>query len=210
MNGRGHPRRILVATSNRGKFREIAAMLAPLPVELVWLGELGPAPPVVEDGSTFAENAVKKARQYAVWSGLWTVGEDSGLEVDALAGAPGVHSARYAGRGRDDAANNVKLVAALSGVPLERRSARFRCAVVLASPDGDVLAQAEGVLEGRIVDEPRGQGGFGYDPHFFVPQLGCTTAELSPEQKNSISHRGRAFRAILPQIERLLQQCLEP
>jgi len=195
---------ILMATTNPGKFREIAALLGSLPIRLVRLDELAPAPPVVEDGATFEENAAKKAQHYAAWSGMCVLGEDSGLEVDALGGAPGVHSARYAGLDADDAANNAKLVEALAGVPTHERRARFRCAMVLAAPDR-ILARTEGTVEGRIIDQPRGQNGFGYDPHFFVPELGCTTAELPPHRKNEISHRGQALRAMRRAIRSLLE-----
>lgn len=204
MTAARHPQRILVATTNPGKFREIVAIFGPLPVQLLGLDELGQPPPVVEDGATFAANAAKKALHYAAWSKLWTLAEDSGLEVDALDRAPGVYSARYAGPDSTDAANNAKLVAALAGVPDHQRSARFRCAAVLAAPDG-ILARAEGTIAGRIIDQPRGRNGFGYDPHFFVPELGCTTAELSPHDKNRLSHRGQALRALLPHIQKLLQ-----
>jgi len=199
-----HPQRILVATTNPGKFREIVAIFRHLPAQLLGLDQLDQPPPVVEDGATFAANAAKKALHYAAWSKLWTLAEDSGLEVDALHHAPGVYSARYAGPDSTDAENNAKLVAALAGVPDHQRSARFRCAAVLAAPDG-ILAHAEGTIAGRIIDQPRGPNGFGYDPHFLVPELGCTTAELSPQDKNRLSHRGQALRTLLPQIQRLLQ-----
>ena len=195
--------RLLVATTNPGKFREIAELLGSLPIELVGLDKLGPAPPVIEDGATFAENAAKKARHYAAWSGMWALGEDSGLEVDALGGAPGVYSARYASPDANDIANNAKLVEALAGVPKDERQARFRCAMALAAPDR-LLAQTEGTVEGCIIDQPRGHNGFGYDPHFFVPELGCTTAELPRHRKNEISHRGQALRAMRQAIHALL------
>jgi XTP/dITP diphosphohydrolase len=140
---------------------------------------------------------------YAALTGCWTLADDSGLEVDALRGEPGVHSARYAGPGCDAAANNAKLVRKLSDMPPGQRMARFRCVIALASPE-EVLAMASGALRGVIVDEARGAGGFGYDPHFFVPEYGTTTAEMSPEQKNRISHRGQALQAVRPAIERLL------
>lgn len=184
-------RRIVVATSNPGKVREIAEILADAPVELVLLESFGDLPDVVEDGDTFMANAIKKALHFAKLTGEWTLADDSGLEVDALGGAPGVYSARYAGEPKDDAANNRKLIAGLRGVPQEQRTARFRCAAVIA--DGKrVIASAEGTVEGVIVDEPRGANGFGYDPHFFIPFLGRTTAELDPDHKNRISHRGQA------------------
>jgi XTP/dITP diphosphohydrolase len=165
----------------------------------------------VEDGATFARNAALKAVHYSRLSGRWALADDSGLEVDALEGAPGVRSARYAaapagaGRAQVDRANNRKLIAELKDVPLERRTARFRCALALA--DGEqVLATAEGTIEGLIVDEPRGSNGFGYDPHFFVPRLGRTTAELSPEHKNRISHRGQAVQRFREALETLLAE----
>ncbi len=207
------PQPILIATGNPGKYREIVAVLTEsliLPVRWLPLSELGrKIEEPVEDGPTFAENAALKARWYSTRSGLWTLADDSGLEVDALGGAPGVFSARFAGeksgtsRLEIDAANNRKLIAALAGVPAERRTARFRCCVALA--DGKrVLATAEGVVEGRMIDEPRGTGGFGYDPHFLLPDLGLTTAELPSEHKNRISHRGGALRMLAPHLERLL------
>lgn len=212
------PVEILIATANPGKAREIEAVLnqafadaRPEPV-IRWrtLREL-PAPITEpeEDRDTFAGNAARKARHYSTKTGLWTLADDSGLEVDALGGAPSVRSARYAdlpetaSRAVRDPANNRKLLEQLKGVPVERRTARFRCALALA--DGDrLLATAEGAIEGRIIDEPRGDGGFGYDPHFLVPALGKTTAELSAAQKNRISHRGRALRAMSLQLRRLL------
>lgn len=197
------PGQILIATGNRGKMREIAAVLADLPVQWLSLADIGPIPQPVEDGETFMANAEKKARHYSRRSGLWTLADDSGLEVDALGGRPGVLSARYAGEPCDDLANNRKLIGELADVPTEKRTARFRCAIALA--DGaKIIARGEGAIEGRIVDDPRGGNGFGYDPHFLVPQLGRTTAELAPEHKNRISHRGQAVRALREQLANML------
>ena len=196
------PEQILIATANAGKRREILAVMADAPVQWLTLGDLPAMPEAVEDGDTFEANARKKALHFAELSGLWTLADDSGLVVDALGGAPGVHSARFSEAG-GDVANNRKLIAELAGVPAERRSARFVCCVVLASP-GAVLATASGTIEGRIVDEPRGSNGFGYDPHFWIPELERTSAELPPEHKNRISHRGQALRNLAPGLRRLL------
>jgi XTP/dITP diphosphohydrolase len=191
---------LLLATRNPGKLRELREIAAGSP--LVWRGlaEFPAVPDAVENGRTFADNARLKALHYASATGLPTLADDSGLEVDYLGGAPGVLSARYAGAEQDAAANVRKLLAALAGVPAERRTARFRCSMAFARP-GEVLRQSAGVIEGRITDSPRGTGGFGYDPVFLVPALGKTAAELSPQQKHAISHRGQALRSILPRIE---------
>ena len=194
---------VLIATTNEGKLREVRQILAGLPAQLTGLADHPPLPEPVENAATLQGNAVLKALHYARLGGCWTLADDSGLEVDALHGAPGVHSARFAGPQCRDAANNAKLVQALSSVPPERRTARFRCVVALADPF-KVVATASGALEGRIIDPPRGKNGFGYDPHFFVPQFGMTTAEMDPAQKNLISHRGQAFRALRPTLERHL------
>lgn len=198
-------RTILIATTNPGKHREIAAVMAELPVRWVDLSEIPPIPDCVEDGDTFQANAAKKALHYAHASGLWTLADDSGLEVDSLGGQPGVWSARFAGEPKSDRRNNEKLIALLAGVPQEKRTARFRCSLALAN-DGQILATAEGKIEGQIIDEARGSNGFGYDPHFLIPTTGKTTAQLDPEHKNRISHRGQALRAIQPEILRLLAQ----
>ena len=194
---------ILIATTNQGKLREVRAMLGGVPVRITTLTDYPSLPKPIEDASTFEGNASLKALHYAKLAGCLSLADDSGLEVDALGGAPGVHSARYAGPACDDAANNAKLIRELAGVPASRRAARFRCAVALASPR-EVLATATGVVNGVIVDVARGANGFGYDPHFFVPEHGMTTAQMPPEQKNRISHRGQALRAIRPAIERLV------
>ena len=192
--------RLLVATHNAGKRREFAALLGPWKGELLFPDMLGLRLEVVEDGTTYAENALKKARAYARAANMLALADDSGLEVDALGGAPGVHSARYVAG--SDRARVEALLEALTGVPWERRSARFRCVVAMVSPDG-VWETAEGVCEGAIAFEPAGDGGFGYDPVFFLPEYGCTMAQLPPETKNRISHRARAIRAALPVLERL-------
>lgn len=200
---------ILVATGNPGKLGEVRAILGELGVEFHTLGDVGSLPEPVEDQDTFEANAALKARHYSQLTGRWTLADDSGLEVDALGGAPGVLSARYAGPQRNDRDNNAKLVAELADVADERRSARFRCAMALA--DGErILASSSGVIQGRIIDRPRGENGFGYDPHFFVPELGLTTAQMPPEQKNRISHRGQALRALAPSLARLLAKRSEP
>lgn len=195
--------RLLIATTNPGKLREARAVLAGLSVQLFTLADEPPVAQPVEDAETFEGNAVIKALHYARLTGCWALADDSGLEVDALDGRPGVLSARYAGEGCSQTDNNVKLVAELAAVESDRRTARFRCAIALATPRG-IVATAAGAVDGMIVDRARGANGFGYDPHFLVPSLGKTMAELSPEQKNGISHRGQALRAILPAIERLL------
>ncbi|MGB2984588.1 MAG: XTP/dITP diphosphatase [Phycisphaerae bacterium] len=194
---------ILIATTNRGKLREVRAILDHLPVHFTTLANYPNLPEPIEDAVTFEGNAKLKALHYARLTGCWTLADDSGLEVDALGGEPGTHSARYAGPECDVAANNAKVIKKLTGIPPEQRTARFRCAIALASPE-EVVATATGAVEGMIVDDARGTNGFGYDPHFFVPEYGMTTAEMPPEQKNRISHRGEALRAIHPAIERML------
>ncbi len=198
-------RKILVATGNAGKLREIAALLTDLPAEWVGLDAFDAMPEPVEDGDTFLANATKKALHYARFTGVLTLVDDSGLEVDALDGAPGVISARYAGTPSDDKANNAKLIAALAGIPAEQRTARFRCVLVAVQEDR-VVATTDGTVEGRIIDEPRGDNGFGYDPHFFLPERGKTTAELPPEEKNRISHRGKAVRAMKEKLIAILEE----
>jgi XTP/dITP diphosphohydrolase len=193
-------RRLVVATANPGKLREFRALLAGLPFELTSLGELS-LPSPEETGRTFRENALLKARHAAALSGCAAVADDSGLEVDALDAAPGIYSARYAGADADDGANNGKLLRELSGVPRERRRARYRCALAFVEPADDVAPLiAEAAWEGFILDAPRGTGGFGYDPYFWLPDLGKSAAELDPEVKNRLSHRGKAMRILREQL----------
>ena len=195
---------VLLATRNEGKLREFRDMLAAesIPVETLE-GHPGSGE-ARETGSTFEENARIKAAYYAGATGKWTMAEDSGLLVDALGGEPGVRSARYAGKHGDDAANNERLLRALKGIP--DRSARYICAIVLARPDGEPVVTVQGVCEGEIIETPRGEGGFGYDPLFIPTGEVRTNAELPPEEKNAISHRGRALRSLLPLMRLYLPQ----
>jgi len=231
--------RLLFGTTNAGKLRELRRLVAGLPVEVVGPADLSGEPPeVVEDGATFEENARKKAVAWAHWSGIHTVADDSGLCVDALGGAPGVHSARWsdldpgpapaspacelalaasaelgpeAGRAARDERNNDKLLRALRGLPEGRRGAEYRAVLVLSTPGGEVVASVVGRCRGRIGHARRGQGGFGYDPLFLVPPAAGagegaaerTMAELDPGEKDAISHRGEAFRGLLPVLARL-------
>lgn len=190
---------IVVASKNQGKIREIRQIYADLPLMILAPADL---PEVIEDGKTFSENARKKAREIARHMGKWALADDSGLEVDALAGAPGIYSARWSGAG--DEANNDKLLRELSGVPAAARTARYRAVVVIASADGTIVAEAAGACEGLIGFERKGTGGFGYDPLFVVPELGRTMAELPSEVKHSISHRGEALRRLRDPLTRAL------
>ena len=185
--------KLLIATNNPGKLREYEELLAGLPLELTSPAREGLSLEVAETGESFAENARLKAVAYARASGLLTLADDSGLEVDALGGRPGVHSARYAGEGADDEERYRLLLEEMRGVPWEKRTARFRCVIAIATPEGEVRT-AEGTCEGIIAFEPRGEHGFGYDPVFYLPQHGRTMAELEPRAKNRISHRARAAR----------------
>lgn len=189
--------RLLLATHNRGKRREWQALLGELPVEVILPDDLGLSSEVDETGETYHENALLKARALAAESGLPTLADDSGLEVDALEGAPGVRSARYH-LGTDEVRYRA-LLRALEGVPEDRRSARFRCVAALVLPDGREFL-TEGVCEGYIIFEPAGEGGFGYDPVFYVVEAGCTMAELPAEMKNRLSHRAHAAQAMRPII----------
>lgn len=196
-----HRVRIVLATHNAGKRREWAALLDGLPLTLILPEEVGVEMAVAETGETYEENALIKARALAAASGLPALADDSGLEVDALDGAPGVHSARF--RPGDDEVRYVALLEALEGVPAEDRTARFRCVAALVLPGGAHFT-TEGVCEGRIGFEPGGEAGFGYDPVFVVSELGRTMAELSSEVKNRISHRARAAQRMRPILEREL------
>ena len=178
-----------------GKLEEFRLLLAGLPYAIESLVGLG-VPSPEESGATFTANAILKARYAARLGRAAAIADDSGLEVDALGGAPGIYSARFAGAGANDAANNAKLLAALAGVPAERRSARFRCALAFVEAADAEPLLAEGVWEGYILDAPRGLGGFGYDPYFWLPELALTAAELDPQQKNALSHRGTAMRRL--------------
>ena len=194
------PRLLVIATANLGKLREFRSLLAGLPFELTSSGELGISSPE-ETGATFLANALLKARHAANLSGSAAVADDSGLEVDALAGAPGIFSARYAGPAADDAANNAKLIAKLADVAPAQRRAHYRCALAFVESAQDktpLVAEAD--WEGFILDAPRGGGGFGYDPYFWLPEQGKTAAELPPAEKDRLSHRGKAMRALREQL----------
>ncbi len=195
---------ILVATSNPGKLRDFAGAAAPFGITIVGIPHFSSLPEVVEDGATFEENARKKAESYSrAVPGEVILADDSGLEIDALGGAPGVHSARYAAdappaaeRNTKDEANNARVLRELAGVPADKRTARFVCVLAVAR-DGQTLHTFRGAAEGLILDAPRGQNGFGYDPLFYFPQIGKTFAQLSAAEKAQYSHRGAAFRAFL-------------
>ena len=183
--------KLLIATHNQGKLREYRLLLADLGLTVVSLDDVGITHDVEETGTTFAENAILKARAYAALSQLWTWADDSGLEIDALDGRPGVYSARYGGPGLSDPERHANVLAELRPFPPAAWTARFHCVVALASPDGH-LVTVEDAVEGVITDRQRGDHGFGYDPIFYMPQFGATMAELDPAFKNRISHRGKA------------------
>ena len=199
---------LLLATSNPNKIEEIAAVLSPLGIEVVGLDCLDEIPPEpVEDGNTFEANARLKAIGYARSTRRICLADDSGLEVDALGGAPGIHSARYAGLGdtRDerDRANNEKLLRELKDIPEDHRTARFVCAMCLANPDGDILAETHGDFPGLITNQLRGTNGFGYDPLLYLSDVDRTSAELSPAEKNARSHRGHAARQMAEKLKEM-------
>jgi XTP/dITP diphosphohydrolase len=196
--------RIVVASRNEGKIAEISGILSGSGIELAGLGEFPPYPEPEESGETFLENAMIKARAACEATGLPVLADDSGLEVDALGGAPGVRSARYGGEGLDDRERYIKLLEELEKAGRGARAARFKCVMVLypaPGTEGDCLA-TEGILEGEIASEPAGENGFGYDPVFLVQQLGRTAAQLEPQEKNSISHRYRALVEMRAMLER--------
>jgi XTP/dITP diphosphohydrolase len=198
-------RKLLIATHNPGKVREYRELLAGLPLDITYLDAEGVTFEVDETGQTFEENAVLKARAYAAATGLWTWADDSGLEVDALGGAPGVHSARYAGPGASDADRYHKLLDALTGVPWDRRTARFCCVVALCLPEREQVVTTSGQIEGLIAFGPAGTNGFGFDPVFYIPDGGQTMAQLPAETKNQISHRGLAARAAAQALGEMLK-----
>ena len=193
--------RVLVATTNLGKVREFSEALGAEGIDVVGLDALGPVPDVEETGATFEANARIKAEAYSRCAPLVTLADDSGLEVDALDGAPGVLSARFGGPGMDDDDRNRELLKRLKAYPDPRqRGARFRCALAVAR-GGKTLAVFEGSAEGIIVEQPRGEGGFGYDPLFYYPDFGCTFGEVPGEKKRTVSHRGRALAAFVQAVQ---------
>ena len=196
--------RILFATGNQGKMKEVREILADLGVEVISMWEAGVSAEIVEDGETFEENAVIKARTIMELTGEVTLADDSGLEIDALGGEPGVYSARYMGEDTSYHIKNNDLIRRLSQVPRQQRTARFVCSIAAAFPDGEIIT-TDGVIEGLIGYEEAGENGFGYDPIFVVPQLGCTTAQLSDEQKNEISHRGKALRKMKEELRKRME-----
>ncbi len=193
-------RRLVIGTTNAAKGRELRELLAPYSFDVQTLKDVGEPLDVVEDGDTFAANACKKAIEQARHLGAWVLADDSGLEVDALGGRPGIFSARYAGASATDADNNARLLEELGDLPLARRTARYYCHVAVADPQGEVRAESSGICCGRIVFEPVGFNGFGYDPLFEVVEYHKTFGELGGRVKAAISHRARALRAILPQL----------
>ena len=201
---------LVLASRNRKKSEEIGELLAPHGIEAVSVVQFPDAPEVVEDGQSFGENAVKKASGTAKVLSRWVLGEDSGLRVDALNGAPGIYSARYSGDDATDEKNNQKLVDQLHGIPDEKRTAQYVCHVALADPTGRIRLQVEATCRGRITDKPRGNNGFGYDPYFLIPEYHRTFGELSPLVKQRLSHRSRAFAQFVPRLVKLFgKECLE-
>jgi XTP/dITP diphosphohydrolase len=203
---------LLVATTNSGKFAEFETFLKGLPVSIIALNDLKDPPEVAEDGKTFEENALKKARTLAEWSGYDTLADDSGLEVDALNGAPGIHSARFSGAQGDDNANNSKLLELLRNVPEEKRNARFVCVLALCAPRsrGREDLTVRGSCEGFIGSAAKGKNGFGYDPLFFLPSLGKTFGEIDQQTKITVSHRGKALRKLVESLSESLDVVEKP
>lgn len=197
-------KQIVFATGNEGKMREIRAILSDLECEILSVKEAGISVDIIEDGSTFEENALIKAKTVAEYTDAIVLADDSGLEIDCLNKEPGIYSARYMGEGTSYRVKNLNLIERLEGVPDEQRTARFVCAIAATFPDGtsDVV---RGTIEGRIGYGERGEGGFGYDPIFYVPEYGKTTAELSAQEKNEISHRGKALRLMKEKIREKIQ-----
>ena len=193
--------KIVFASKNRGKIKELKVLLKGMNVKLLSLHDYPDIPNIIEDGNTFLENALKKARVISEYTGGTIIADDSGLEVDYLEGAPGIHSARYSGAGATDERNVHKLLEELDGVPAEKRGAVFRCALILYRADR-AFETFEGKLEGRIATEPTGSEGFGYDPVFIVPEYGKTVAQLDPETKNRISHRAVAFAKLKKSLQK--------
>ncbi len=201
--------KVVFATGNEGKVREIREILGDMQARVVTMKEAGLYTEAEEDGSTFLENAVLKAQAVARragesrdWKDAIVMADDSGLVIDALGGEPGVYSARYMGHDTSYREKNKNLIERLEGVPKEKRTARFVCAIAAVLPDGRLLT-AEETMEGCIGYEERGENGFGYDPIFYLPEFGCSSAEITPEQKNSVSHRGKALRAMKKKLENL-------
>ena len=198
------PTPLVVATRNAKKRQEILEILQGLDIDLQDLSSYPQAPEVVEDGKTFEDNARKKAAETALALGQWVLGEDSGLVVPALNGRPGVYSARYAGQQGDDEANNRRLLAELTLLPDDQRDAYYVCTAAMSAPDGTIKAVAAGRCHGIIIKEYRGQGGFGYDPLFLIPEYHQTFGELSARVKHALSHRGRALTQLRPTLRTLL------
>ena len=194
-------KKIIFATGNQNKMREIRQILDGLDVEILSMKEAGVSADIVEDGKTFEENALIKARAICKLAGEMVLADDSGLEIDYLNKEPGIYSARYMGEDTSYHIKNKSLIDRLEGVPDEKRTARFVCAIAAVLPDGKELV-VRGTVEGIIGYEEKGENGFGYDPIFYLPERGCTTAELPPEEKNSISHRGNALRLMKELLER--------
>ena len=203
---------LLIATTNQGKLAEVQSYLRKLPLKIISLASLGSWPTVIEDGATFEENALKKARAFAEYSGRITLADDSGLEVDALNGAPGIYSARYAGDECDDAKNNEKLLYDLKDIPEDERNARFVCVLALCAPGASVTREwtvCES-CEGRIAFALKGQNGFGYDPLFFYPPWGKTFGEIDRETKATVSHRGKALKKLAELLPTLIDLDVKP
>ena len=194
-------KRMIFATGNENKMKEIREILGALPLEILSMKEAGVSADIVEDGKTFEENALIKARAICKLAGEMVLADDSGLEIDYLNKEPGIYSARYMGEDTSYHIKNKSLIDRLEGVPDEKRTARFVCAIAAVFPDGKELV-VRGTVEGIIGYEEKGENGFGYDPIFYLPERGCTTAELPPEEKNSISHRGNALRLMKELLER--------
>ncbi len=189
---------IILASRNKKKTREVSEILAPYGFTVIPVTDISNVPEVEEDGATFAENAAKKAVQTARHLNQWVIGEDSGLMVDALGGAPGIYSARYSGCDATDEKNNEKLLRELTGIPVQRRGAGYLCSVALSDPTGCVQVACEGTCRGRILTDAEGAGGFGYDPYFLIPEYHQTFGMLSSAVKHRISHRARAFSRFIP------------
>ena len=196
-------RTIVLASRNQKKAREVSEILAPAGFVVIPVTQFPDVPEVEEDGLTFAANAAKKASEVARQLNQWVIGEDSGLQVDALGGAPGIYSARYSGPGATDEKNNQKLIADLASVPDEKRGAGYLCSVALSDPTGQIRIACEGTCRGRILKDANGDGGFGYDPYFLIPEYHLTFGQLSSVVKHRLSHRARAFATFVPLLRKI-------